>query len=217
MSPLAGESGPVLARSLQHRGIGSQSVLDAIATVPRDQFVPQELQSRAWDDTALPIGQGQTISQPFVVAWMSEALALSGRERVLEIGTGSGYQTAILARLADSIVTVERLLELSEQARGRLDSLGVDNVEYRVGDGTLGCPDRAPFDAIIVTAGAPDVPEPLYRQLSVGGRLVIPIGTRSLQEMEVVTKTPAGPVRKKLGGCRFVDLIGESGWPEGRD
>ncbi len=204
--------GELLAAKLRERGIESTSVLQAIATIPRDRFVPEELQYRAWEDTALPIGHGQTISQPFVVAWMTEQLNLTGTETVLEIGTGSGYQTAILSQLADRVVTVERIPELSRQAQSLLSSLGIDNVEYHIGDGTLGCPEKSPYDAIIVTAGAPDIPSPLYQQLKTGGRMIIPIGDRSIQEMELIVKHKDGPRRYPLGGCRFVKLIGEAGW-----
>lgn len=202
-----------LVEHLRRRGIEDRRVLDALLAVPRDRFVPPEVQDEAWDDTALPIGLGQTISQPMVVAWMTELLMLRGDETVLEIGTGSGYQTALLARLAASVVTLERLPELASAAASRLHALGVQNVEFVVGDGSLGWPDRAPYDAIIVTAGAPRLPAPLYEQLRPGGRLVIPIGDREQQQMERITRGEHGPVVERHGGCRFVPLIGAAGWP----
>jgi protein-L-isoaspartate(D-aspartate) O-methyltransferase len=201
-----------LVEWLQRRGISDPRVLSALRRVPRDRFVPESLASRAWDDDALPIGHGQTISQPYIVAWMTELLRLKGNESVLEVGTGSGYQTALLARLAAQVVTIERIAALSESARRLLDELGVTNVEYVIGDGTLGWPARAPYDGILVTAGAPDVPAPLYRQLKTGGRLVIPVGDSQMQWMQVVTKGPRGPQVERLEGCRFVPLIGEAGW-----
>lgn len=201
-----------LIDQLAERGITDQRVLDALERIPRPEFVPAELRDRAWEDTALPISHGQTISQPYIVGWMSALLRLSGTETVLEVGTGSGYQTAILALLAGHVVTIERIPALSDIARERLKGLGIQNVSYVVGDGTLGSPEDSPFDGILVTAGAPDVPAPLYRQLRAGGRMVIPVGTESEQQMQLIIKTPTGPQIRILGGCRFVPLIGDAGW-----
>jgi protein-L-isoaspartate(D-aspartate) O-methyltransferase len=203
-----------LVQTLRRRGIIDERVLDAIASVDRARFVPAEHQPYAWDDNALPIAGGQTISQPYIVALMSEALELAGDETVLEIGTGSGYQAAVLCRLCENVVTIERLPELQDDARRVLAEIGCDNILFRTGDGTFGSPQEAPFDGVIVTAGAPDVPPALYVQLSEGGRLVIPVGPLEQQELVVITKTPGGPKRRSLCGCRFVKLIGEQGWRE---
>jgi protein-L-isoaspartate(D-aspartate) O-methyltransferase len=181
--------------------------------VPREAFVPPADHSRAYADQALPIGEGQTISQPYMVAAMTAALGLTGSERVLEIGTGSGYQTAILAELAREVLSVERLPELAAAARGRLVSLGYGNVQVVVGDGTLGYPDAAPYDAILVTAGAPRVPESLTAQLAEGGRLAIPVGSRHHQELRVVTRQKDAWVESIRDACVFVPLVGREGWP----
>ncbi len=202
-----------LVEALRHRGIADERVLNAIAAVDRAAFVPSAWRDRAWEDIALPIGSGQTISQPYIVALMTEALALWGDETVLEIGTGSGYQTAILSRLCRRLVTVERLPELADDAKRVLDSLGCDNIVYRVGDGTLGSPDDGPYDGIVVTAAAPDVPRALHEQLADDGRLVLPVGSEDEQSLILVEKTPLGSTRHTLCGCRFVKLIGEQGWP----
>ncbi|MGC1274012.1 MAG: protein-L-isoaspartate(D-aspartate) O-methyltransferase [Planctomycetaceae bacterium] len=202
----------VLVDNLRHRGIVDERVLSAIAAVDRAAFVPSEWRDRAWEDVALPIGSGQTISQPYIVALMTEALALWGDEVVLEVGTGSGYQAAILSRLCQKLVTIERLPELAEAAKRVLDHLGCDNIFYRVGDGTLGSPNDGPFDGILVTAAAPDIPPALYGQLDDGGRLVLPIGPEEEQSLVLVEKSSDGPVRRNLCGCRFVKLIGEQGW-----
>lgn len=204
----------VLSRQLQARGIRDLRVLEAIARTPRHRFLPPELRAEAYDDTALPIGRGQTISQPYIVALMTEALALSGEETVLEVGTGSGYQAAILSQLCRRVVTIERIAELSAAARGVLQEMGCSNIEFYVGDGTLGVPESAPYDGIIVTAAAPDVPQPLYDQLAPHGRLVIPVGDEQLQYLLLIRKTPAGPLREELCGCRFVKLIGHAAWSE---
>jgi len=201
-----------LVEKLRRRGIADERALGAIASIDRGLFVPLEWLDHAWDDAALPIASGQTISQPYIVALMTEALALRGDETVLEVGTGSGYQAAVLSRLCDKVVTVERLPELSDLAHRVLDDLGCRNIDYRVGDGTLGAPDDAPFDGVIVTAGAPEIPPALYAQLRTGGRLVLPVGPEEDQELTLITKTPAGPTRRTLCGCRFVKLIGEQGW-----
>ena len=201
-----------LRETLEARGITDPRVLDVIQETRRDRFVPESLQYAAYEDDALPIGEGQTISQPYIVALMTQELRLAGDESVLEIGTGSGYQTVILARLVRRVVTVERIARLSEQARGLLTELGVDNVEYVVGDGTLGNPDRGPYDRVIVTASAPTVPQPLYEQLKPGGLIVAPVGEELSQELVAVEKTPYGRKITPLCGCRFVKLIGAVGW-----
>jgi protein-L-isoaspartate(D-aspartate) O-methyltransferase len=209
------EAAHYLADSLASRGINDPRVLAAMARVPRHRFLPEELHDRAYADTALPIGAGQTISQPYIVALMTQELRLTGEERVLEVGTGSGYQAAILAELCRELVTIERHEELLQTAVSVLGDLGYANIEFRVGDGTLGCPDRAPFDGIIVTAAAPDVPSPLYNQLASGGRMVIPVGDRQSQMLIYVEKQPDGqPLTRDLCGCRFVQLIGEAGWTD---
>jgi protein-L-isoaspartate(D-aspartate) O-methyltransferase len=201
-----------LRRGLESRGIRDPRVLDAIQNTRRDRFVPSAVRRYAYYDDALPIGHGQTISQPYIVALMTQAAALAGEETVLEIGTGSGYQAAVLSRLCRRVVTIERIAELAEPAKQVLHELGVENVTFITGDGTLGCPEFAPYDAILVTAAAPDIPAPLYDQLCDGGRLVIPVGNEEMQELECVVKTPAGAEIHSLCGCRFVKLIGEHGW-----
>ncbi len=199
---------------IRRRGVRDERVLQAMLEVPRHLFVPLHLREMAYDDTPLSIGSGQTISQPYIVALMTEALMLDGTEKVLEIGTGSGYQTAILSRLCRWVYTVERLPELSQRAQEALKGLGCRNVSFKVGDGTLGWSEHAPYQAIMVTAGAPKVPEPLITQLAVGGRLVIPVGSQSHQELLRITKeNDKGKLRREsLGGCIFVRLIGEEGW-----
>ncbi len=198
---------------LRQRGIHDERVLAAMEAVPRERFVPREYRHAAFDDHAIPIAAGQTISQPFMVALMTEALELTGSESVLEIGTGSGYQAAILSRLARQVVSIERIAELSDTARQTLESLGCKNVSLFVGDGSLGFPEQAPYDRIIVTAGAPDIPQNLYDQLAVGGRLVIPIGADRPQILKIVTRTPDGPQVTDGCPCSFVPLIGQAGWP----
>jgi protein-L-isoaspartate(D-aspartate) O-methyltransferase len=180
--------------------------------VPRELFVPESLAAHAYDDGALPIGQHQTISQPFVVATICSLLSLTGTERVLDVGTGSGYQAAVLAELAAEVVTIERIPELAESARRLLRSMGYENVEVRAGDGSLGVPDRAPFDGIAVAAAAPSVPPALYEQLVDGGRLVLPRGTRHGQDLVLVVRTPNGPVERRSIACRFVPLVGDEGF-----
>ncbi len=201
-----------LRAELELRGIADERVLDAIQHTRRDRFVPEGLRDAAYDDSALPIGEGQTISQPYIVALMTQALKLRGDENVLEIGTGSGYQTAILAQLCHRVVTIERIDALSRSAQRVLSELGIGNVEFFVGDGTLGNAERGPYDRAIVTACAPAVPEPLYNQLRPGGLLVAPIGDDAAQDLVVVEKTELGPKTTTLCGCRFVKLIGEAGW-----
>jgi protein-L-isoaspartate(D-aspartate) O-methyltransferase len=199
-------------RQLRRRGITDERVLEAMERVPRDRFVPASLTEHAYDDGALPIGNHQTISQPFVVATICSLLSLHGTERVLDVGTGSGYQAAVLAALAAEVVTIERIPELAAEARRTLAELGYANVDVRVGDGSLGVPERAPFDAIAVAAAAPTVPPALYAQLSEGGRLVLPRGTRWGQELVLVVRTPEGPAERKSIPCRFVPLVGDEGF-----
>jgi protein-L-isoaspartate(D-aspartate) O-methyltransferase len=193
--------------------IGDGRVLDAIARVPREAFVPAPFQHSAYENIPLPIGYGQTISQPLIVALMTQALQLTGNEKVLEIGTGSGYQTAILAQLARHVVSVERIGPLAERAREVLRQLGYTNVEVHAGGEGLGWPAGAPYDAILVTAAAPEIPRELLDQLGPGGRLVIPVGGRDLQELVRIVKTPEGARRHNLGPCRFVPLLGKGAWP----
>jgi protein-L-isoaspartate(D-aspartate) O-methyltransferase len=188
-------------------------VIEAMRRVPREAFVPEQFHHSAYENMPLPIGYGQTISQPLIVALMTQALQLTGNEKVLEIGTGSGYQTAILARLAEDVVSVERIPPLAERAREVLGHLGYGNVEVHAGGEGLGWPEAAPFDAIIVTAAAPEVPRELLDQLAPGGRLVIPVGGRDLQELVRIVKTPEGAQRHNLGPCRFVPLLGKGAWP----
>jgi protein-L-isoaspartate(D-aspartate) O-methyltransferase len=203
-----------LVRHLR-RDISDERVLNAFAQVPRERFVPVELQRYAYDDRPLPIGQGQTISQPLMVAIMTQALALRGDEKVLEIGTGSGYQAALLALLAREGVSVERIPELAQPAARTLQELGYTNVRVLVAGEVLGWPQEAPYDAIIVTAGAPDVPSSLVDQLGMGGRMVVPVGGRHIQQLVRVTKAPQGVTLERLGECRFVPLIApREGWPE---
>jgi len=204
-----------LRRALENRGITDPRVLEAVQQTRRDRFVPANMQRYAYHDEALPIGGGQTISQPYIVALMTQAAELSGGETVLEVGTGSGYQAAILSRLCRRVVTIERLPELAEDAREVLEELGVTNVTFHFGDGTRGCPQEAPYDAILVTAAAPDIPQPLYDQLAPGGRLIIPVGSAELQQLERVVKAEPKPIVDVLCDCRFVKLIGEYGWPNG--
>jgi protein-L-isoaspartate(D-aspartate) O-methyltransferase len=198
---------------LRRRGIRDPRVLEAMAGVPRHRFVPEGERRHAYEDRALPLELGQTISQPYMVAYMTEALRVRPTDRVLEVGTGSGYQTAVLARLADQIFTMERIGDLQGAAREILEELGVDNVRYRVGDGTLGWPEHAPYDRILVTAGAPAVPSALNEQLSPeGGVMVIPVGEPDLQELFAITRVGEDWRGEPLLGCRFVPLVGDEGW-----
>jgi protein-L-isoaspartate(D-aspartate) O-methyltransferase len=195
------------------RGIADARVLDAMRRVPRDAFVPESARGEAYADRALPIGSGQTISQPFMVAAMTEALRLTGSERVLEVGTGSGYQAAVLAEIAREVISVERVPELAESARARLAALGYTNIEIVVADGTLGWPAAAPYDGILVAAGAPRAPAALTAQLAPqGGRLVIPIGPREQQWLTVITRDIDRFVERQGIGCVFVPLLGAQGW-----
>ena len=199
---------------LIRRGINDKRVLEAMRKVPRHLFVPQDVINEAYNDYPLPIGHGQTISQPYMVALMTEALELKGDEKTLEIGTGSGYQTAILAELCKEVYTIERIISLLDKAKKVLKKLGYKNIFFKAGDGTLGWPENRPYDAIIVTAGAPKIPQPLLDQLADKGRLVIPVGDRFSQELVKITKIKDDIIRENLGGCRFVDLIGIHGWKE---
>jgi protein-L-isoaspartate(D-aspartate) O-methyltransferase len=204
----------MVAEQIKARGIRDERLLAAMLEIPRHRFVPPHLADRAYDDGPLPIGEGQTISQPYIVAQMTHALRLTGKEKVLEVGTGSGYQTALLCLLAGEAVTVERYAVLHSAAKELLRELGLENVRYRVGDGTMGVPEEAPFDRILVTAAAPDVPGPLFEQLADGGILVIPIGGRYEQELVRVRKVGGAATKEFLGGCRFVPLIGQCGFSE---
>ena len=202
-----------MVERLRDRGIKDPRVLAALRSVPRHRLVPEALRHQAYGESALPIGERQTISAPQVVAAMSEALALRGDETVLEIGTGSAYQAAILSRLAERVISIERIPDLASRARSALDACGITNVVVFLGDGSRGWPAEAPYDGIVVTAAAPTVPEPLLDQLAPGGRLVGPFGERDEQELLRITRRPDGEFeRKKLGRCRFVDLLGEHGW-----
>jgi protein-L-isoaspartate(D-aspartate) O-methyltransferase len=202
----------MVERQLRRRGISDERVLDAMGRVPRELFVPEERRLYAYEDGALPIGYGQTISQPFIVATICALLALEGRERVLDVGTGSGYQAAVLAELAEEVVTIEHVPELAERARAALGEAGYDRVEVLVGDGSLGVPERAPFEAIAVAAAAPAIPPTLYSQLEENGRLVVPRGSRWGQELVLVVRSEAGPVERASVPCRFVPLIGDEGF-----
>jgi len=200
---------------LKTKGIKDKRVLEAMRTVERHLFIGEHLWERAYDDRALPIGEGQTISQPYMVAIMTELLELKGDEKVLEIGTGSGYQSAILGILAEEVFTIERVKSLALKADNTLKRLGYTNVHVIIGDGTFGLPEEAPFDGIIVTAGAPTIPDTYIRQLKIGGRLVIPVGSRYSQMLYQVRNTPEGISTFMSTPCVFVPLIGEHGWDEG--
>ena len=197
---------------LRGRDVVDERVLAAMERVPRELFVPEKLRDRAYDDAALPIGADQTISQPYMVARICEALSLTGPERVLDVGTGSGYQAAVLAELAEEVDTIERIPELAEAARANLAAAGYGRVRVHVGDGSRGLPERAPFDAIAVAAAAPELPRTLYDQLEPRGRLVVPIGRRGMQRLEVIVHSPEGPAVLRSVPCRFVPLLGEEGF-----
>jgi protein-L-isoaspartate(D-aspartate) O-methyltransferase len=203
----------MVEQQLRNRDVEDERVLDAMERVPRHLFVPEELRDRAYDDGALPIGSGQTISQPYMVARICEALSLHGGERVLDVGTGSGYQAAVLAELAGEVHTIERLPELANAARARLEEAGYgDRVHVHVGDGTLGLPEQAPFGAIAVAAAAPELPASLYDQLEPRGRLVVPVGKRQGQRLQLIVRSPEGPAVVRSVSCRFVPLLGEEGF-----
>jgi protein-L-isoaspartate(D-aspartate) O-methyltransferase len=210
--PAPPERSRMVEHQLRGRDIVDERVLEAMERVPRELFVPDDLKDRAFDDAALPIGEGQTISQPYMVARIAEELGLDGDERVLDVGTGSGYQAAVLAELADEVHTIERIPELAEKARANLAAAGYDNVAVYVGDGSRGLPEHAPYDAIAVAAAAPTFPQALYDQLRTGGRLVVPVGGRRGQRLEVVVRSPEGPAVIRSVPCRFVPLLGEEGF-----
>jgi protein-L-isoaspartate(D-aspartate) O-methyltransferase len=202
-----------LVDTLRQKGVRDLAVLHAIRQVPRHLFVPESVRHRAYDDAALPIGAGQTISQPYVQARYLELIGLTGRERVLEVGTGSGYQTALLAVLTETVFSVERLPALAASARTALESAGIRNATVLVGDGTLGWRPFAPYDAILVAAASPEIPEPLVEQLAPGGRMVIPLGDRDTQSLTLVRRDPAAGVQiTTLGDVRFVPLVGKHGF-----
>jgi protein-L-isoaspartate(D-aspartate) O-methyltransferase len=213
--PHASASDPEYARArermvrdqIEARGVREPRVLEAMRRVPRHLFVPEAVRSRAYEDYPLPIGHNQTISQPFIVAWMTEALQVTPRSRVLEIGTGSGYQAAVLAEIVAEVYTIEIVAPLAESARRAFEAAGYRNVHAKQGDGYVGWPEHAPFDAVIVTAAPEQVPQPLIDQLRVGGRLVVPVGGRGIQQMTVITKGPAGVTREERMPVRFVPLV----------
>ena len=208
----ARERDRMVEEQLASRGVTDPRVLAAVRRVPRHRFVQEALRDRAYGDHPLPIGEEQTISQPFIVGLMSSLLELTGREKVLEVGTGSGYQTAVLAQLARRVCSIERLPRLAERARATLETLGYDNVWVRVGNGTLGWPDEAPFDRIIVTAGGPGVPPPLVQQLAEGGRMVLPVGGADNQVLTIVENS-GGEIRQRTHSeCKFVKLVGKYAW-----
>ncbi|MCQ9207364.1 MAG: protein-L-isoaspartate(D-aspartate) O-methyltransferase [Omnitrophica bacterium] len=204
----------MVREQLVPRGISDKRVLRSFRGVERHEFVPPDLRGGAYEDHPLPLGEGQTISQPYMVALMTQCLALKGGERVLEIGTGSGYQTAILATLSKEVFSVERVKGLAKKAESTLARLGYDNIRIKVDDGTLGWRENAPYEAIIVTAGSPKIPETYIAQLETGGRLVIPVGTAFSQILTLVEKKPDGAVISELCGCVFVPLVGKEGWKE---
>jgi len=206
----------MLRRHLAARDITDRRVLAAMRAVPREAFVPEPLLAQAYDDGPLPIGHDQTISQPYIVALMTQEARVTRRANVLDVGTGSGYQAAVLARLARHVWSVERLEPLSRAADERLRSLGIANVTLVIGDGALGCPAGAPYDAIVVAAASPRVPRPLVNQLAVHGRLVIPLGDRALQDLTILERTPSGYRTTRAGPCRFVPLVSDEAFGETR-
>jgi len=197
----------MIRQQLVGRGLKNEKVIEAFYRVPRHYFTDQALPDQAYGDHPLPIGEGQTISQPYIVALMTDALNLEGSERVLEVGTGSGYQAAILAELVKEVYTIERIAELQEKAKKALDSIGYSNINYKVGDGTKGWPEKAPFDGIIITAATNKVPNSLLQQLDTGGNLVAPVGSKTEQELMVLTRHEDGLEEQSLGRCRFVPLL----------
>jgi len=203
----------MVREQLAARGVRDPRVLEAMGKIPRHLFVEPASVEQAYEDNPLPLIERQTISQPYMVALMTDALELTGGERVLEVGTGSGYQTAVLAELCRWVFSIEKISALAFQAKSVLDQLGCRNVTIRVGDGTLGWPEEAPFDAILVTAGSPTLPRPLVEQLGPGGRLVIPLGPEESQVLERVRRTDSGLEEERLSECRFVKLVGKFGWP----
>jgi protein-L-isoaspartate(D-aspartate) O-methyltransferase len=213
MKDLEKEVDYLIDHELRPSGITDERVLEAMRKVRREKFIPDSLRNRAYGNYPLPIGENQTISQPYIVALMTQALELKPTDKVLEIGTGCGYQAAILAKLSSIVYTIERLETLSNRARTNLYSQGYNNVYLIVGDGTLGLPEYAPYEKIIVTAAAPRVSDSLYEQLAPGGKMVIPVGSRFVQDLQLIEKALNGrKYRKSLGGCRFVPLVGQEGW-----
>ena len=206
----------LVAHLIDQGYIKTDEVKQGFLAIPREEFIPRSLRGYSYVDTPLDIGNGQTISAPHMVAIMCEALDIKKGQKILEIGTGSGYQTALLAILAEKVYSIERISELAARARKTLDELECYNVEIKIFDGTYGWKEKAPFDAIMVTAGAPDVPQPLLDQLAIEGRIVIPVGEAGLQDLFKVTRTDREFVKRNLGGCRFVKLIGKHGWDEGQ-
>jgi protein-L-isoaspartate(D-aspartate) O-methyltransferase len=204
----------MIEKQLRRRGVTDTAVLGAMMAVPRHEFVPEEIRSNAYADAPLPIGGGQTISQPYIVAAMTAALHLRANDRVLEIGTGCGYQAAVLACLAKDVFTIERRPELASSASARLARIGYANAHAHCGDGTLGLPEFAPFDAILVAAAAPAIPKPLLAQLAEGGRMIVPVGDAEHQELQLIEKHGDAFPTKMLEGCRFVPLVGYHGWQE---
>jgi protein-L-isoaspartate(D-aspartate) O-methyltransferase len=204
----------MVSTQLRARGISDERVLAAMASVPRHEFVAEDYHEQAYEDHPVPIGEGQTLSQPYIVAIMLQALSLTGSEKVLEIGTGSGYQTALLAQLAGEVYSVERHASLAQSAENVLHRLGYGNVNVLVGDGSHGLPAQAPFDAIVVSAAAPRIPPPLFEQLREGGRMIVPVGPAHAQQLQLVRKQQGRPVIDDLEGCRFVPLVGGQGYPE---
>ncbi|KUG21388.1 MAG: protein-L-isoaspartate(D-aspartate) O-methyltransferase [Methanomicrobiaceae archaeon] len=212
--PYMQERHEMVERQIRARGVSDPEVLEAMRTVPRHLFVPPDLQRLAYQDRPLPIGGGQTISQPYIVAVMTELLELKRSDRVLEVGSGSGYQAALLGRIVDRVVSIERLPEVAAQARKNLQRAGIANVTVIVGDGTQGYPEEAPYDGIMITAAAPGVPEPLIEQLAEGGRLVAPVGNRDVQDLVRLIKRGGEVTSTTFGGVCFVPLIGRHGWRE---
>ena len=210
----AGQRRKMVEEQLVERGVKDLRVLEAMSRVPRHLFAQESLEHRSYGDTPLPIGENQTLSQPYIVGAMTEALGLKGEERVLEIGTGSGYQTAIIAELARQVFTIERLNNLSRKAQKLLEGLSYMNIVFKMFDGTYGWPDQAPFDAILITASAREIPESLIKQLGDGGRLVAPIGEADKQKLVLLTKSGDRVSRRDLCDCKFVPLIGKYGWSQ---
>jgi protein-L-isoaspartate(D-aspartate) O-methyltransferase len=202
----------MMEHQIAARGVSDRRVLEAMLRIPRHLFIPESMQGRAYDDSPLPIGDGQTISQPYMVAWMTELLEVEEDDRILEVGTGSGYQAAILCELGKEIYSIEKYSSLAQRAEEKLRSLGCDNITIRVGDGTLGWPEEAPFDGIMVTAGAPSIPEPLVEQLAEGGRLVIPVGPSGMQMLTLIRREGKEYRTMEEGTCVFVPLVGKFGW-----
>lgn len=215
LKQFAGQRRKMVEEQLVNRGIKDARVLAAMSLIPRHFFVQESFCHKAYNDHPLPIGGSQTISQPYIVAAMTEALQLKGQERVLEIGTGSGYQTAILAEMAEKVFTIERIRTIAKTAKEKLDQLGYTNINFKVFDGTYGWRDQSPFDAILISASGPDIPKPLIEQLKDGGRIVAPVGDQGDQTLLVLTKVGSQTRTRKIIGCSFVPLIGKYGWPDG--